>query len=255
MAAPKIEGQVIVGWFSCGAASAVAAKMLVDQYGQDNDVRIVNNPVVEEDIDNLRFAADVEDWLGRAIERAINPKWPTCSAVDVWEKERFMSSPYGAPCTRALKKGARQAWELDNKPDWHVLGFTSEERGRHDRFVLTERPNVIPLLIDAGITKARCFGTLMDAGIALPNIYLRGYPNANCIGCVKAASPTYWNHVRQADPEVFAHRAEQSRRIGARLVKVGGKRIFLDELKESNKGRPMNTMNFECGIFCEEAAA
>lgn len=247
-----ISGARIAVWFSCGAASAVAARLAVDRYGADNEVRIVNNPVAEEDPDNQRFARDVGAWLGREIESAVNPKWPTCSAVDVWEKERFMSSPHGAPCTRSLKKHARHAWELEHKPDWHVLGFTSDERKRHANFVLTERSNVLPVLIDAGITKAQCFRILGEAGIEIPRIYLRGYPNANCVGCVKATSATYWNHVRRADPDVFDHRARQSREIGAKLVRVAGERIFLDELHPDAKGRPMSGMDFECGIFCEE---
>lgn len=243
---------VIAVWFSCGAASAVAAKLTIERYGETHEIRVVNNPVAEEDPDNLRFAVDVEQWLGLPIERAINPKWPTCSCVDVWEKERFMAGVAGAPCTRALKKRARQHWETENHADFHVLGFTAEEQGRHDRFVLTERPNVLPVLIDAGMTKPMCAARLMAEGIALPAIYLRGYPNANCIGCVKSQSPTYWNHVRQQDPEVFQHRAEQSRRIGAKLVKVRGKRVFLDELKTTDKGGALKSLNFDCGIFCEE---
>ena len=255
MEVPKIEGQVIVGWFSCGAASAVAAKMLVDQYSQDNDVRIVNNPVEDEDEDNQRFAADVSAWLGVPIEQATNPKFPTNSCVAVWTRERFMSGPHGAPCTKFLKKEARYIWEAANKPDWHVLGFTAEEKARHDRFVLTERPNVLPLLIDAGLSKDDCYAYIQRAGLRLPRVYAEGFPNANCPGCVKATSPTYWNFIRQVRPEVFQQRAEQSRQLGARLVRYQGKRIFLDELPPEAKGRSMKTMRIECGIFCEEAAA
>ena len=47
--------------------------------------------------------------------------------------------------------------------------------------------------------------------------------------------------------------AKQSRDIGARLVRVKGARIFLDELDPKTKGRPMKNMSFECGIFCEES--
>lgn len=243
---------MIAVWFSCGAASAVAAKLTLDRYAATHEVRVVNNPIANEDPDNLRFARDVAAWLGVEVELAINPKWPTCDCVDVWEKERYMAGVAGAPCTRALKKRARQAWELEHKPDFHVLGFTVEERGRHDRFVQTERDNVLPVLIEAGMTKPDCAHLLMREGIALPAIYLRGYPNANCIGCVKSQSPTYWNHVRKHDPEVFAQRAEQSRRLGARLVKVKGERRFLDELKTTDRGGSMKSMTFDCGIFCEE---
>jgi hypothetical protein len=245
----EFTGSIVV-WFSCGAASAVAAKLAIDRFGKDR-VRVVNTPVAEEDADNRRFLADVSAWLGVEIEQAINPAYPSSSAVDVWEQRKAMSFPTGAPCTMILKKDARYEWERINNPDWHVLGFTADERNRHDRFVKSERSNVIPVLIDAGITKARCFEILHSSGIALPAIYLRGYPNANCIGCVKATSPTYWNHVRQQDPDVFAARAEQSRRLGVRLARHKGRRVFLDELPTDARGHAMKSIKFECGIFCE----
>lgn len=243
---------MIVVWFSSGAASAVAAKLTLEKYSQTHVIRIVNNPVIEEDKDNKRFLLDVQSWLGVEIEFATNKEFPSCSAVEVWDKAKFMSSPYGAPCTMRLKKHARQQWEVENKPDYHVLGFTLEEKHRHDRFILSERDNVIPVLIDAGMTKPDCYSYIMNAGLSLPRVYSMGYPNANCIGCVKATSPTYWNHVRKNHPEVFESRACQSREIGAKLVKHKGKRIFLDELPIDARGQRMKSMDFECGIFCEE---
>ena len=116
---------------------------------------------------------------------------------------------------------------------------------------------ILPLLINAGLSKNDCFNILKDAGVSLPRTYTEasrfgsGYPNANCIGCVKATSPTYWNHVRETRPEVFEARAKLSRELGVRLVRVKGKRIFLDELNPDARGRDMRTMNVECGILCE----
>lgn len=242
----------IAVWFSCGAASAVAAKKTIEKYGGGHVIRVLNNPVAEEDEDNVRFLKDVEAWLGVSIERVIPSKYPSASAVEVWEKSRFMSSPHGAPCTLELKKRARQEWEQSNSADWHVLGFTADEKRRHERFVKTERDNLLPVLIDEGLTKRDCFEILVAAGIKLPRVYRLGYPNANCIGCVKATSPTYWNLVRATYPDVFDSRAEQSRRIGARLVRHKGKRIFLDELPANAKGGDMYDIMTECGIFCEE---
>tara|TARA_R100000231_G_scaffold13396_1_gene14955 strand:- start:363 stop:1124 length:762 start_codon:yes stop_codon:yes gene_type:complete len=247
-----IQGQTIAVWFSCGAASAVAAKLIVDKYSSNNIVKIVNNPIKEEDEDNRRFLRDVEQWIGVPIETAVNSKYPNASCKEVWDDRKFMSGVLGAPCTLELKKFARQQWEKINNPDYHVLGFTLEEKTRHEKFILTERSNVIPILINEGITKNDCYLILQNENINLPNIYKRGYPNANCIGCVKATSPTYWNLVRNKDPDVFQERAEQSRRIGAKLVRYKGKRIFLDELPLDAKGKPLKSLDFECGIFCEE---
>lgn len=249
-------GQMIAVWFSCGAASAVAAKKTIEKYGDSCIVRVVNSPVKEEDEDNRRFLNDVELWLGQKIEIAINSKYPNHSAVEVWEDRQYISGNKGAPCTSELKKQARYQWESIHKPDWHVLGFTSEEKHRSDRFIKFERGNMIPVLVDEGITKQDCFNILLEAGLTLPRIYTQfNYPNANCVGCGKATSPTYWNHVRKNHPEVFSERALQSRRIGARLVRYKGKRIFLDELPEDAIGRPMKNMNFECGVFCELPSA
>jgi hypothetical protein len=250
---PK-DGDTIAVWFSCGAASAVAAKKTKEKYGDRCIVRVIISNIREEEEDNRRFLKDIEAWIGVPIESAINDKFPSCSAVEVWDKRKYMSGTKGAPCTGELKKEARWQWERRNKTEWHVLGFTFEEKARYDLFIKTERQNVLPILIEAGISKVDCFRILLEAAIEPPLIYKLGYPNANCIGCVKATSPTYWNHVRKMHPNVFNHRAEQSRRIGARLVRVKGKRIFLDELLSTDKGRPMKNMNFECGVFCEMPA-
>lgn len=238
---PK-EGDVIAVWFSCGAASAVAAKLTLQKYGNLCDVRVVNNPVAEEDADNRRFLRDVEEWLGVRIEDCRNSKFPNASAEEVWDKRGGMSFPHGAPCTQLLKKEARQQWEARNRHDWMVLGFGSEERDRYEMFTLTERGNVLPILIDARMTRQDCFEYVVNAGLTPPHIYALGYPNANCIGCVKATSPTYWNHVRAVHPEVFARRAEQSRRLGVKLVRVKDERIYLDELDPNAKGRPLASL-------------
>jgi hypothetical protein len=250
-----LEGQTIAVWFSCGAASAVAAKETVRRYGDVATIRVLNNPVLEEDEDNRRFLFDVEQWLGVRIETVLNSKFPEASAEEVWTKRKGMAFPTGAPCTIELKKRARQEWEARNHADWHVLGFTADEKKRHERFVLGERENVLPVLIEAGLTKGDCYRVLQEEGLRLPRVYEMGYPNANCIGCVKATSATYWNHVRKMHPDVFARRAEQSRALGVRLARHRGVRIFLDELPEEAVGRPMKRMDFECGIFCEEKKA
>ena len=246
-----MPGDLIVVWFSCGAASAVAAKKTIEQYGDICNIRIVNHPIREEHEDNLRFLKDVEKWLGIPIESSVNAKWPNASAEEVWIQERFMAGPFGALCTRALKRRAGAQWEEENKPDWCVLGFTYDEIARHERFRLMERGNILPVLIDLKLRKQDCYNLLISEGIMPPLVYQLGYPNANCIGCVKASSPTYWNLVRKTHPDVFERRARLSRELNVRLVKVKGKKIFLDELLPNINGRSLNKMTIECGIFCD----
>lgn len=61
---PK-AGDTIVVWFSHGAASAVAWYETVRLYGDKCRVLAVNNPVAEEDEDNVRFGEDVSRWIGQ----------------------------------------------------------------------------------------------------------------------------------------------------------------------------------------------
>lgn len=243
--------KTIAVWFSCGAASAVAAYYTVKLYGASCQVRIINTPIKEEHEDNRRFLKDIEKWVGVPIELAVSKKYYSSSCNEVWVNERYMSGVNGAKCTVELKKKARQEWEERNKCDAIVLGFTSDEIARHERFIKTERKDVIPVLIDNSINKNECFKILTSENIRLPAMYGLGYSNANCIGCVKATSPTYWNHVRKTHPDEYASRAKLSRELGVRLVRVKGRRIFLDELPEDAKGNRMPSMP-DCNIFCEE---
>lgn len=245
----SIPRPTIAIWFSCGVASAVACKKTIEKYGETHRILIVNNPVIEEHEDNRRFLKDVEKWIGMTIIEAKSKEFPTASIIDVFEKRKYISGVHGAPCTKFLKKQARYEFEIDNHIDWHVLGFTVDEIARHERFTKFERENVLPILIDEKLTKIDCFKIIEEAGIELPKIYKLGYPNANCIGCVKSQSPTYWNLVRETFPEVFEQRSEQSRQIGCKLVKLKGKRVFLDELPTDAKGGKIKS--YECGIFCD----
>ena len=129
------EEKIIAVWFSCGAASAVAAKRTIEKYGRTHKIIIVNNPVVNEHPDNGRFLKDCEVWLGQKIIKAINKNYPSCDIVDVFEKRKYISDIKGAPCTVELKKEARYQFEKENEIDWHVLGFTADEKKRSDRFM------------------------------------------------------------------------------------------------------------------------
>ncbi|MGL6352248.1 MAG: hypothetical protein ACRC2U_20930, partial [Aeromonas sp.] len=149
--------QTIAVWFSCGAASAVAAKRTIEQYGQSYNVRVINIPIAEEDPDNQRFLLDVEQWLGQKIESWTHPNWPNSSCVEVWENKKAMSFIHGAPCTTQLKKHARFEWEKRNDCSAMVFGFTLDEQDRLDRMRDLEIMPIIPILIDNHMSKADCF--------------------------------------------------------------------------------------------------
>lgn len=212
-------------WFSCGAASAVAAKVTVEKHP---DTQIVYcDTSKSEHPDNMRFLLEVGAWVGKPIDVIASEKYRTVE--EVFEKRKYMSGPAGAICTVEMKKIPR--FHFQRPDDIHIFGFTADERARIERF----RDNNPELylewpLLEAGVVKQECYNRIEAAGITLPAMYRLGYNNNNCIGCVKATSMHYWMKVRHDFPEKFAERARQSRAIGCRLAKMNGKRVFLDEL-------------------------
>lgn len=235
-----------VAWFSCGAASAVAARLTIDLHGADNTEVVYCDTSDAEHPDNHRFLTDCERWFGKTITKIKSTKFD--SVDDVFEKTRYMSGIAGARCTAEMKKIPRYAFQLPD--DTHIFGFTAEETSR----VATFEANNFDLklewpLITANIGKQQCYEILLNAGIDLPAMYLMGYRNNNCIGCVKATSPGYWDKVRKDFPDVFQRRAKQSREIGCRLTRIKGKRIFLDELPEGDFRR-YKLENISCGPEC-----
>lgn len=216
-----------VVWFSCGAASAVLARMVTRDtlHGQ---VDVVYCDVLEDEHpDNRRFMNDVAEWIGQDITIIRSDKYR--SVDDVFADRRYMAGIAGAPCTVEMKKVPRFAYQRAD--DIHYFGFTADERHRIDRFAENnpELETRWPLLY-GNVTKDDCYRILEQAGIDLPAMYQFGYTNNNCMGCVKATSATYWNMIRRDFPDVFDKRARQSREYGARLTRMNGERIFLDEL-------------------------
>ena len=239
-----MDGRVVV-WFSCGAASACAAKLAA---GKHENLHVVYcDTLAEEHPDNLRFLRQVEAWIERPIEIIASKTY--ANIIEVWDKRKYMAGVAGAPCTTEMKKIPRFDYQLPN--DLHIFGLTSDEQPRIDQFERNNRDlDMEWILRDAGLTKEGCYQMLRDAGIELPAMYRLGFKNNNCIGCVKVTAPRYWNRVREHFPATFAARAEQSRRIGCKLVQIyQKKRIFLDELPVGYVGgKPEEDV--ECGVIC-----
>lgn len=236
----------ILVWFSCGAPSAVAGKLAIQQYGREC-VHIVNcDTKSSEHPDNRRFFKDVEGWLGQEIIEIRSEKYKDVD--EVFEKVRYMSGVRGARCTTELKKIPRL--QFANPDDWHVFGMTFDERDRVREFSFRNPDLKLKwILIEHGMRRSDCISEISRAGIKLPHMYELGFDNNNCPGCVKASSPWYWDMIRTHFPEVFSRRCAQSREIGCRLVEIRHhERIFLDELPPGPF--PKRGERISCGPDC-----
>jgi hypothetical protein len=92
----------IVCWFSCGAASAIATKIAISENNNKQELVIAYCEAKEEHPDNHRFLKACEDWFKQKIIILKN-EFYDASIFNVFEKN-YMRTPYGSPCTRALKK-------------------------------------------------------------------------------------------------------------------------------------------------------
>lgn len=233
----------VVSWFSCGAASAVATKLITP------DV-IAYCETGSEDFDNARFMLDCEHWFDQEITTLRSDKYN--STWDVWDGRQYIAGIAGAPCTGELKIAPRLSFQRDD--DVHVFGYTADGADVNRAEALRENwpdLNIQTPLIERGLTKAACLAMIQAAGITPPRVYGMGFPNANCIPCCKATSPDYWALVRQEFPAEFERMVVLSRKLGARLARINDERIFIDEIPG---GWPVTqAIAPECDFLCSIA--
>lgn len=231
--------------FSCGAASAVAWKITVSKFGADNEVEAIYCDLLnDEHPDNRRFMSDCEKWVGRKVNILSNQKYDTID--ELFLAERFMVTPYGAICTKLMKRQVRERYQRAG--DKHVFGLTVDENSRIALFnQRNPMLNLLWVLQVAEITKEDCYHILSAAGIELPEMYKLGYGHNNCIGCVKGGRG-YWNKIRHDFPEVFALRAATQRELQCTFGS-GENGFYLDEL-DPNAGKNEPSQDIECGPIC-----
>lgn len=228
-----------LGWFSCGAASAVACKL--------THALPVYCETGSEHPDNQRFLSDCETWLGQPITRL---KGDYTDTWEVWTKRRYLAGIDGAPCTVELKIKPRLDFQRPN--DIHVFGYTCDEEDRANRLRANyPEMTIFTPLIERGLTKEACLELIQRAGIELPVLYALGFHNNNCIPCVKATSASYWALVRKEFPDKFYRMAMLSMELGVRLCRIDGERRFIHEIPEDHP--VTDPVQPSCDFLCQIA--
>lgn len=216
-------GGMKIGWFSFGVSSFIAC--YIERETIDRYVAICLPEDQHED--SMRFLHDCEKVLGKKIELIRSDKYQ--SLDQVIEKRRCMNTVHGAPCCTLLKKEVRTAYEkLHPGRHVYVWGYDVTERKRAERLFQTipEHDHVFPL-IEHNLTKEDCHGILerVDFLPRRPSVYDLGFPNNNCLGCVKQGKSS-WMLTKEHFPDIFWKRAKQEREIGNSCLNG----VFLDEL-------------------------
>lgn len=208
--------------------------------------------IADQHPDSIRFIRDCEATIGQKIQVLQSREYR--SVEECVRTFGGFRAPNGfAPCTNWLKKRVRKEWEEKHKDCelTYVWGFDLDEIGRAERIAEAnpQAKHEFPL-IDRNLSKQEVHGLFERTfSFRRPLMYDLGYPNNNCIGCVKGGMG-YWNRIRKDFPEVFENRAQLERLCGHAILKDSkGTPIYLDEL-EPDRGN-MNTEIFpDCGIMC-----
>lgn len=224
----------VIFWFSCGAASAIAAWLALGQFNADEyEIVIAYCETGAEHEDSERFLVDCERLLFanycNTVTRLRNEKY--ADTWDLWTKRRFLAGVNGAICTNELKVVPRMNFQRPS--DIHVFGYTADKADIKRANDFRERWDLMDVrtpLIDAGLTKENVLEMILRRGIDLPVMYLLGFHNNNCIPCVKATSPNYWARIRKFFPLLFARMVALSRELNVRLTRINDERIFIDEI-------------------------
>jgi len=235
----------VISWFSCGAASAYATYLASQKYG--DRMEAVYCRVAEEHPDNLRFLHQFEETTGIQV-KIIGDESKNCSIYEVFRSRKFIKGQTGAPCTMVLKKDVRKAYQRPD--DVQIFGYTAEEVNRVDRFI--DSNNEVEadfILVDQNISKQDCMDWFQSMGFSMPIMYAKGYPNNNCVGCVKGGMG-YWNAIRKDFPDQFIKMAQLEREIGHAINKDKNGPVYLDKL-DPKRGNFKRDVPGDCGFTCE----
>lgn len=235
-----MKKSLCVCWLSAGVSSFIAGYL-----ERENIDEFIYIDVKDQHEDSMRFIKDCEKALGKTVT-ILSSEYG--SVENACLAGGFINRPkVGAYCTKYLKKRVRQQWEFQHR-DYditYVWGFDCTETIRADNLKESypDFKHVFPL-IDRHLNKGDCHSMLQSLSITRPKMYDLGYPNNNCIGCVKGGMG-YWNKIRVDFPEVFESRARLERKLGSSCING----IYLDEL-EPDRGRFDLEIMPECSIFC-----
>lgn len=224
-------------WWSGGITSAVACKIALDILGRRKCV-VVMIDTKNEDPDTYRFKRDCEKWYGQPIYTisAIGKDGDKYSSIeDIWEKNLSLNIAKGAICSTEAKRAAREAFMHENPNITRsVFGYEFDiKETKRAIGMKNANPEIGPLfpLLMYGLNKSDCIKIVQEEGIRVPNSYLSGFRNNNCMGrtgCVRGGIG-YWQKMKTDRPEVYREMAEREHR----LTKKKGKPVTM--LKDQSK--------------------
>lgn len=176
--------------FSGGAASYVAAKLALEEFGHDRTALIFADTLIEDD-DLYRFIGDSERRLNHKVLRISEGRDPW----QVFFDERMMGNSRIDPCSKILKRRLLDTWRKENctRDCTIIVGFDATEDHRLTSMQARMAPVTVRApLSERGIWREMAHQMVERDGLTLPRLYRMGFPHNNCGGfCVKAGQATF----------------------------------------------------------------
>jgi Phosphoadenosine phosphosulfate reductase family len=247
---------------SGGAASYIAAKLAIEEFGHKN-LSLVFADTKIEDEDLYRFLDDIERKLKHPIIRIAEGRDPW----QVFNDERFLGNSRIDPCSKILKRKLLECWRIENCTTDCILiiGYDANEDHRLQRLIPRMAPaRVRAPLIEHNIWKEQVLELVTADGLELPRLYRWGFPHNNCGGfCIKAGQASFALLLEHLPERYAAHEAKEEafRKLIDKDVSImtdrrGGVRkpLTMRAFREQHEQEPKLTDRFDLGgCACMEA--
>ena len=223
---------------SGGAASYVAARLILEEHGHEG-VALVFADTKIEDEDLYRFLDDIEMSLDHPIIRIAEGRSPW----EVFNDERMMGNSRIDPCSKILKRKLLDKWGIDNCVTGHtlIIGYDATEGHR----LSTLKSRIAPIKVRAplherGIWREQIHEIVKADGIRLPRLYTMGFPHNNCGGfCIKAGQASFALLLENMPIRYAEHEAKEEA-FRARL----GKDVSIMRDRRGGINRPLTMRAF-----------
>ena len=233
--------------FSGGAASALVAKLVAEEYGKENVV-LLHHDTKAEDPDTYRFLKQVSNRIGVPVVDVSDGR----SLWEVIEDNKAIPSDRMPFCTRILKQEPGEyyfRW-LERLGIEYTMynGFGPDEWSRVQRAVI--RAEAAGRKLKCPLFEQNIGGEEVkriireDWKICLPNAY-KTMKHNNCIPCFKAGKAS-WRKVWEFYPEQFSKAVEMEKKFGHTVFKDAS----LEELSRLWEANQMPSLWEDDGIPC-----
>lgn len=237
-AVPMLRPYQISVQFSGGAASYVAAKLILDECGHDGVALIFADTLIEDE-DLYRFLSEAEQRLNHPVIRLAEGRDPW----RVFYDERMMGNSRVDPCSKILKRKLLDRWRAENCSDdcTLVIGYDATEDFRFQPLKARMAPvKVRAPLLEQGIWKEQAYAIVEADRLRLPRLYQMGFAHNNCGGfCVKAGQASFALLLENLPARYAEHEAKEEA-----FRKFIGKDVSIMRDRRGGRSRPLTMRAF-----------